>query len=90
MRSMRLYVSEKAWSVSKKRRSTICGLRRFIFESISRVVRPVRPNAVSWNKEGRDVMHHCNISVVDQISLEILHVGILHHTLGLEVLKLAI
>jgi len=50
----------------------------------------VRPNAVSWNKEGRDVMHHCNISVINQFSLEILHVGVMRHTLGLEVLKLAI
>lgn len=50
----------------------------------------MRPNAVSWNKEGRDVMHHCNISVVNHFSLEILHVGVMRHTLGLEVLKLAI
>lgn len=30
---------------------------------MSRVVRPVRPKAVSWKSEGRVVMHHCNISI---------------------------
>ena len=29
---------------------------------MSRVTRPVRPNAVVWNKEGKVVMHHCRIA----------------------------
>ena len=35
---------------------------------MSRVVRPVRPKAVSWKSEGKVVMHHCKISVIVHVS----------------------
>lgn len=57
---------------------------------MSRVVRPVRPNAVSWNKEGREVMHHCSISMKSHVSLCAVYMGSVSHTLRLKMLELTI
>ncbi len=61
-----------------------------MFDSMSRLVRPVRPNAVSWKREGREVIHHCNISAIDHVSIEIVRLGCMRHTLRLEMLQLAV
>ena len=37
---------------------------------MSRVVKPVRPKAVSWYRLGNVVMHHRNISTWPNVSLE--------------------